>query len=131
MRLQPLGHQPYLLKAPTLCLGAPTPRTSILLILGHQPQGLRPSLVKAPTLDLGPPNPRTPILPILRHQPQGLQPLVIYCLDMFSSNSLLPKYSSLNCGLHATSLMTTLSHRRYHHCSSLCPRKISKSHHDN
>ena len=33
MRLRPLGLWPYLLKAPTLCLGAPAPRTPILLHL--------------------------------------------------------------------------------------------------
>ena len=50
VRLQPPGHQPYLVKAPTLDLGAPTPRTPILPILRHQPQRLQPYLVKAPTL---------------------------------------------------------------------------------
>ena len=42
MRFQPLGLRIYLVKAPTLDLGAPTPRTTILLILRHQPEGLRP-----------------------------------------------------------------------------------------
>jgi len=45
VRLQPPGHQPCLVKAPTLDLGAPTPRTPILLILRHQPQGLEPSAI--------------------------------------------------------------------------------------
>ena len=72
VRLQPVGLRPYLVKAPTFNLGAPTLRTQILLILRHQLQGLRPYLVKAPTMDLGAPTPWTPILPILRHQPQGL-----------------------------------------------------------
>ena len=51
------------------------------------------------------------------HQPSGLQPTVIFCLDMFGSNSLLPKSSSLNYvnlqlhySLHATSSMTTCLH---------------------
>lgn len=91
MRLQPLGLQPYLVKAPTLDLGASTPRTPIVPILRHQPQELQPYLVK-----VGAPTPRTPILPILRHQPHGLRPSAIYCLDMFGSNSLLPRSSSLN-----------------------------------
>ena len=30
------------------------------------------------------------------HQPSRLQPTAIFCLDMFDSNSLLPKSSSLN-----------------------------------
>ena len=30
MRLRPLGLRPHIFKAPTLCLGAPTPRTPIL-----------------------------------------------------------------------------------------------------
>lgn len=42
MMLQPPVIQPYLTKAPTLNLGAPTPRTPILPILRHQPQGLWP-----------------------------------------------------------------------------------------
>ena len=42
--------QPYLLKAPNLCLGAPNPRKPILPILRHQPQGLQPSVVNC--LDL-------------------------------------------------------------------------------
>ena len=45
VRLQPLGHQPYLVKAPTLDLGAPTPWTPILPILRHQPQALQPSTI--------------------------------------------------------------------------------------
>ena len=44
MSLQSLGNQHCLVKAPTLDLGAPTPRTPILPILRHQPQGLRPYL---------------------------------------------------------------------------------------
>ena len=45
VRLQPPEHQPCLVKAPTLDLGAPTPRTPILPILRHQPQGLQPSAI--------------------------------------------------------------------------------------
>ena len=60
------------------------------LFVRLQPPGHQPCLVKALTLDLGAPTPRTPILLILRHQPQGLQPSAIYCLEMFSSYSLLP-----------------------------------------
>jgi len=45
VRLQPLEHQPCLVQATTLDLGAPTPRTPILPVLRHQPQGLQPSAV--------------------------------------------------------------------------------------
>ena len=62
VRLQPPEHQLCFINAPTLDLGAPNPRTPILLVLRHQPQGLQPSAVKAPTLDIGAPTPRTPIL---------------------------------------------------------------------
>jgi len=117
VRFQPLGHQPCLIKAPTLDLGAPTPRTPILPILRHQPQGLRSYLVNASTLDLGAPTPRTPILPISRHQPQGLWPyLVKNCFDRIT---LLSKCSSLcsvnlelHYSLHATSSMTTCLHMK-------------------
>ena len=45
VRLQPPGHQCCLVKATTLDLGAPTPRTPILPILRYQPQGLQPSAI--------------------------------------------------------------------------------------
>ena len=48
-----------------------------------------------------------------------LQPTAIFCLDMFDSNFLIPKSSSLNsinlqlhCSLHATSSMTTYLHMK-------------------
>lgn len=56
-------HQICFVKAPTLDLEAPTPRTPILPVLRHQPQGLQPFAVKPPTLDIGAPTLRTPILP--------------------------------------------------------------------
>ena len=89
VRLQPLEHQLCFVKAPTLDLGAPIPRTPILLVPRHQPQGLQPSLVKAPTLDIGAPTPRTPILPTFEAPTPrtSTQP----CQGMFDSNVLLPK----------------------------------------
>ena len=115
VRLQPSEHQLCFVKAPTLDLGAPTPRTPILSVLRHQPQGLQPSIVKAPTLDIGAPTPRTPILPTLRLQIQGIQPnLVKACLIviLYSQNSSLLNFIclQLHCSLHATTSMATNLH---------------------
>ena len=89
VRLQPREHQLYFVKAPTLDLGAPTPRTPTLPVLRHQPQGLQPSAVKAPTLDIGAPNPRTPILPT--SEAPTLRAPTLFFQGMFHSNVLLPK----------------------------------------
>ena len=45
VRLQPPEHQPCLVKAPTLDLGAPTLRIPFLPVLRHQLQGLQPFAV--------------------------------------------------------------------------------------
>lgn len=50
VRLQHPERQLCFVKAPTLDLGEPTPRTPILPVLRHQPQGLQPSAVNC--LDL-------------------------------------------------------------------------------
>ena len=129
-------------RAPTLCLGAPTPRTSILQILRHQPQGIQPYLFKtttprAPTLscqgtNLGFRSTKSKDTNPSNSEAPTPRDLTLSCQDMFGSNFILPKFSSLSsvnlqlhCSLHATSSMTTLPHRRCHQFSSLYPTTFS------
>lgn len=53
MRLWPLGNQPYLLKAPTLCLEAPTPMapTPIWFLDDSDPLNLQPYLIQGTNLE--------------------------------------------------------------------------------
>lgn len=136
MRLQPPEHQLCFIKASTLDLGAPTPKTPILPVVRHQPQGLQPYVVKAPTLDIGGPTPRTPILPT-SEAPIPRAPTLCY-QGMFDSNFLLPKLFLLNyvcLQLHYSlnaiaSMETSLHMKKYLQLFILSTQSLQKLSHD-
>ena len=85
VRLQPPEQQLCFVKAPTLDLGALTPRTPILPVLRRQPQGLQPSAVKACLI-------------------------VILCSQ--NSSLLNSVCLHLHCSVHATTSMATNIHMK-------------------
>ena len=124
VRLQPPEHKLCFFKAPTLDIGAPTPRTPIIPVLRHQPQGLQPSTANCLDLfcqgtnfgyrstnskDTNPSN-------FWGTNPKGSDPLVKACLIvMFCSqnSSLLNSVClQLHCSLHATASTATSLHMK-------------------